>query len=299
MIAGPLAYVAASSDVVEPSPRCRLSYLETLLVILRRWRFSVPAMLLAVGIGSMAFWVVPPAYEDSTQVLFLGSPKQPGEPDLINPYLQLASTLVSTADVIRLKVTTAQTAQELAANGFRAQYEVTLDQSTPAPVLIVITKDSDPNRARLTGRAVVDEIERLLEDVQRQAGAPRSTWVSSTVISRLPEPQRKLNESLRPAIGAFVVVLAIALFGLFLFEGRREPSSSSLRQRQRQRQRQKQKPTPQQHQQPATRHEPPAVLPPSEPIWVNGLTPRRPPLSPAARQVTRPSEPESRPIWQP
>ena len=189
----------------------------------------MPAILLALATGGITFFLVPPGYEDSTQVLFIGSPNQPGEKVQSNPYLSLSSTLVSTADVIRLTVTTAQTAQALADQGATAFYDVSLDQSTPAPVLLVTTKASDPAIARRTGTAVVAEIARLLQDVQQQAGAPRSTWVATTVISQLPEPARKLNQSLRPAIGATVGVLALTLFGLFLLEGRRRTGSASRR----------------------------------------------------------------------
>ena len=243
-----------------------MSYLEALLIFRRRWRLAVPALFLALASGSIVFWLVPPDYRDTTQVLFIGSPNQPGEKSLINPYLQLSSTMISTADVVRLRVGTAQVAEKLAATGSRASYEVVLDQSTPAPVLIVTTKDSDSTLAQQTNRAVVSEIQRLLDEVQRTAGAPESTWVTSSVISRWPEPRRKLTQSLRPAIGAGVGILAIAGFGLLRFEGRRRPS-----------------PPP-----------PPICLPPDNPIYVDGLRPRR---SPTAAAVMRPAKPESRTTW--
>jgi len=197
-----------------------LSYLETLLVILRRWRISVPAVLLAFGAGGAGFFLIPPGYQDSTQVLFLASPITPGEKALSNPYLSMGSTLVSTADVIRLKVSTQQVTTDLAAAGARADYEVILDQSTPAPVLLVTTKDTDPAIARQTSLAVVQQIKIVLQGLQQQAGAPPATWVGSTVISSLPQPQRMLNTSLRPALVATVGVFAVTIFILFLLEGR-------------------------------------------------------------------------------
>lgn len=258
-----------------------MSYLEALLIIRRRWRLSVPAILLALGTGSMIFLVVPPDYRDTTQVLFIGSPNQPGEKSLINPYLQLSSTMISTADVVRVKVSTAQIAQKLAADGSPSTYEVVLDQSTPAPVLIVTTRDADPTRAQQTNRAVVSEIQRLLIEVQAAAGAPKSTWMSSSVISRLPEPRRELAQSLRLAIGAGLGVLAIAVLGLLRFEGRLRPSWSPPRFRS----------------QPLFRSQPPPqpiCLPGDNPIQVNGLRPRRPP---ASRPVGTPAQPESRASW--
>jgi capsular polysaccharide biosynthesis protein len=251
-----------------------LSYLETLLVILHRWRLSVPAILLALVAGGTAFFLVPPGYEDSAQVLFIGSPNQPGEKVQTNPYLALSSTLVSTADVIRLTVTTEQTADALAGQGARAAYEVALDQSTPAPVLLVTAKGSDPQVTRRTNLAVVDEIQRLLDEVQLQAGAPRATWVSSTVIARLPKPVRKLNQSLRPAIGATVGVLAISFFGLFLLEGRRRRD------------------TAQSNPKSVSQEQLPARMAPAP----AGISPRR---QTRPRQVTLPTEAEGRAIWKP
>jgi capsular polysaccharide biosynthesis protein len=197
-----------------------MSYWETLLVIMRRWRISVPAALVALIIAIGTFLAVPPSYEDSVQVLFLGSPTQPGEKALVNPYLELGSTLVSTADVIRLKVSTPQVVEALAKEGATAEYGVALDQSTPAPVLIVTSKAADPAVAQSTGRAVVKEIQATLQDLQEQAGAPRSTWVVTSVLSTLPKPERKLNVSIRPAIVASGGFLALTIFVLFLREGR-------------------------------------------------------------------------------
>lgn len=177
-------------------------------------------MALALGAASGTFLVVPPSYQDSVQVLFLGSPNQPGEKVLTNPFLDLSSTLISTADVIRLRVSTPQIALSLADAGAGAEYEIALDQSTPAPVLIVTTEDADPTTARRTSLAVVARIQSVLESVQQQAGAPRSTWVASTVISSLPKPTRRLNQSLRPALAAGFGIFAVTTFALFLFEGR-------------------------------------------------------------------------------
>src|SRR5687768_8212210 len=101
-----------------------LSYWETLLVILRRWRITVPAVLMAAGVGAGVFFVVPPSYEDTVQVLFLGSPNQPGEKAKVNPYLGLSSTLVQTAAVVQARLSTPQEVASLAARGATALYEV-------------------------------------------------------------------------------------------------------------------------------------------------------------------------------
>lgn len=198
-----------------------MSYWETLLVILRRWRISVPAVLLAAGVGAGIFVVVPPSYEDTVQVLFLGSPNQPGEKAKVNPYLSLSSTLVLTAAVVQARLSTPQEVESLAALGATAQYVVIPDQSTPAPVLLLTTTSAHPAVATRTSQALVTEIQRILVDLQQSAGAPVSTWVNSAVISSLPEPKRKLNASIRPAITAAGGVFVLMMFVLFLFEGRR------------------------------------------------------------------------------
>jgi capsular polysaccharide biosynthesis protein len=197
-----------------------LSYWETLLVILRRWRISVPAVLMAAGVGAGVFFVVPPSYEDTVQVLFLGSPNQPGEKAKVNPYLGLSSTLVQTAAVVQARLSTPQEVDSLAAQGATALYLVAPDQSTPAPVLIVTTTSAEPATAARTTKAVVEEIKRVLVELQQAAGAPTDTWVTSSVISSLPAPERKLNASLRPAITAAGGFFILTMFVLFLIEGR-------------------------------------------------------------------------------
>jgi capsular polysaccharide biosynthesis protein len=216
-----------------------LSSWETLLVILRRWRISVPAVLVAAGVGAGIFLVVPPSYQDTVQVLFLGSPNQPGEKAKVNPYLSLSSTLVQTAAVVQARLSTSEAVEILAAQGATADYLVTPDQSTPAPVLILTTTSGDPAVAARTARAMVTQIQRILVELQQSAGAPADTWVHSAVISTLPKPKRMLNTSIRPAITAAGGTFILTMFLLFLWEGRQRrreqapsaPSAPSQRSR--------------------------------------------------------------------
>ncbi|GAA3593873.1 hypothetical protein GCM10022223_06040 [Kineosporia mesophila] len=201
-----------------------MSYLETLFVVLRRWRLSVPALMLSICLGAATFAAVPTQYQDSAQVLLLTSAHQPGERFAGNPFLGMNSALVATADVLRLRAGAPDTGERLAAKGATSTYEVVLDQSTAAPVLLVTTQDSSPETAHRTLLAVVSELESVLDDLQSRSGAPRSTWLNTMTISSLPRPVRLMNDSLRPAITVGTAVLAAALFLLFLSEGRRRRS---------------------------------------------------------------------------
>jgi hypothetical protein len=237
--------------------------------------------VLAIASGGAAFLTTPPSYADSVQVLFLGSAHQPGEKALTNPFLEMGSTLVSTADVIGLRVSTAQTAQTLADEGATSDYEVALDQSTPAPVLLVTTKDADPGRARRTSQALVEKIQSILQALQLQAGAPPSTWVTSTVISSLPKPARKLTQSIRPAIVAGAGVFTLTMFVLFLLEGRsrRRPAIETR---------------PGRSIRPPAPGPVPVSLPPSVSVSLPAPDPA-PDLRP--RRLTAPSEPGSQSMW--
>jgi hypothetical protein len=292
--AGPPGHVGYREEVVERrrsiyAGGSELSYWETLLVILRRWRISVPAVLMAAGVGAGVFFVVPPSYQDTVQVLFLGSPNQPGEKAKVNPYLGLSSTLVQTAAVVQAKLSTPQEADSLAAQGDTALYVVTPDQSTPAPVLIVNTTSARPALAARTTKAVVLEIERVLVELQESAGAPAETWVHSSVISSLPEPKRKLNASVRPAITAAGGFFILTMFVLFLFEGRQRRREQEVA------------PGPATEQEAAGQPEfdpQPADPQPAAPLRPQ-LLPQVQTLSPPPTSPTSPTSPTTQPIPQP
>lgn len=196
-------------------------YLESLFIVIRRWRLSVPVVLIAAVAAVATFVSVPPSYEDSAQVLLLSSPRVPGQKYSGNPFLGMSSTLVATADVVRLRVGSPDVSQRLTDRGATAGYEVVLDDSTAAPVLLVTTHHHDSESARRTLLAVVAEIAVVLDELQESSGAPKETWVNTRMVSSLPAPVRILNDSLRPAIAAGALIFAVGVLLLFMAEGRR------------------------------------------------------------------------------
>ena len=203
-----------------------MSYLETVFVVLRRWRVSIPAFGLSICLAAATYAFSPARYEDSAQVLLLSSSQLPGQKYASNPYLGMSSTLVATADVLRLRAASPETVDRLAQRGATADYEVVLDTSTAAPVLLVTTRDDKAGTARTTLRAVIAELGSSLEALQARSGAPRATWLSTMTLTTLSEPKRLINDEVRPAVTVGAVSLALSLFVLFLSEGRRRRPQS-------------------------------------------------------------------------
>ncbi len=114
-----------------------------------------------------------------------------GEP--VNPFLQFGSTMVSTADVLRLSVSTPKISDEVTGGGKLGEYLVILDTSTPAPVLDVTVTSGEPATARRITQQVVGLINSQLAERQQAAGAPRATWLRTTVLSDQPAPTKLLK----------------------------------------------------------------------------------------------------------
>lgn len=197
-----------------------MSLRETLLVIVRRWRLSVPAFVLSVILAAGTFVLIRPSYVAEEQLLILASPTAAGIDEPTNPFLNFGSTLVSTAGVVTLTVQAPQVVEALEKQGFSAEYEVKIDDSTPAPILLVTATDADPGVASRTADAVTDEVKKSLDAVQEKAGAPRDTWVRTDVLFRSPKAKIQRKSQIRAVIVVFAGALTVTALALFLIEGR-------------------------------------------------------------------------------
>lgn len=183
----------------------------------RRWYFLILALLVATALSWVGFSAATPTYQSEASVLFVPSPESAGtdgKPG--NPYLDLGAALTATASVVSVAVTDDKVARDLFSQGATARYSVALDLSVEAPVLHVVTSDSDAASSTATMQKLLHEINVVLTQLQADAGAPTVTLIQTTVISQTAEPRKLLKGPIRDGIaggvGGFLIALIPVLF---------------------------------------------------------------------------------------
>jgi hypothetical protein len=141
-----------------------------LQAVLRRWRVSVPLIVLAVGAAAFLQASTPALYQADGQLL------------LANPELDPSGLprVVIDIDEVALLLNTADEQQELASSG--DSYEVLVgDQNT------LLVTASGPSRSAVEGtiRAVGDRIEEYLTQRQEEVGIPEGERIEARGPSRV------------------------------------------------------------------------------------------------------------------
>ncbi len=118
-------------------------------------------------------------------------PEQPAgstgpPPAPINPYLAFDSSLRIAADVVGRSVSDQQTATALAGRGAAGTYTVVVAPDSGGPLLKVSVEAPDAASAGRTMDLLVKEISTRLQALQVAAGAPQSSWINSSEVSRVP-----------------------------------------------------------------------------------------------------------------
>lgn len=188
--------------------------IETARLLLRRWRLVALALVLALSAGTVAVLATPWSYESRAQVLFLPPTVQPGVVGQVNPLLSLGPALRVTADIVRLGVSDDATRAELVRQGAIEEYEVdTYLADNGGPILNVKAAGPDAAQSRRTVTLLTDRIIGDLRTLQASADAPSNTYITASVLTETPKPERSVKDKVRSGAIAFpgVLVLLLAL----------------------------------------------------------------------------------------
>jgi hypothetical protein len=167
-----------------------MNFADTLRGLLRRWYIVVPGILLSAGLAASVWSMVPPGYErSSTQLLVPGTESIPAG---ANPYLFLGG-LTPAADVLARAVGSENAKHEVAEDFPGVAIEVTRDNSTAGPVILVaVTAATDDDAEEVLG-LLVDRTTSVLDEIQEAeaiAADNRVTLMPITVDSQSVLDQR-------------------------------------------------------------------------------------------------------------
>lgn len=177
-------------------------------ILLRRWYLVVAGVVAAVVTAGFTFATVSPGYDSRAELLLL--PPKTSVPPGGNPYLALGG-LEATSGVLSAALMSQTSEAELKRAGASGEYTVGLDQTSPAPLLLVeVTSDSSAKSMEMM-RLILRRIPPTLVQIQRSAEVPSTAYITSTPVSVSEKPTVKRKGQLRIVMMASVAILALVL----------------------------------------------------------------------------------------
>jgi len=199
-----------------------VTFLKTLV---RRWKVTVPGLVLTAVLVVGAFAIVKPKYRAQGTLVLLG-PKtvpntdQPDAPPVAhNPLLDLGGLSVVT-EVMTQRMTDEAVVRGLVAEGASADFEVQQNLETRSPLLVVIADAKTPQEAEHSLDVVFRGISHELISIQRQDGAVGADEMIRARTLRKDDHASARQGSRTRAVGAAMVLgLLLTLAAVFGVEG--------------------------------------------------------------------------------
>jgi O-antigen ligase len=186
-------------------------------VLIRRRYAAVAFLALTMASLALAMTGASPTYQaSSTVVLYTPSDQSPAPGAATikgNPYLRFPLSLQVFARTAVDAMQTPATADRLVAAGADRGYSVLFDRTGPAPIIRVMSDDSDPAVATRTVSVVTQALSAEIASLQHDAGAPDSTFVRVSLLTPQTSP-RQVKGSPKRALSALLLATVGAAIGL-------------------------------------------------------------------------------------
>jgi hypothetical protein len=173
-------------------------------LLLRRWYFAVPMLLLSVALVVLTAYQVSPDYKAQGYMQMIpapsiGKPVDPkAKPKPSNPWLDLGYAALGNASA--LSVTDQTNLERMAAEGFSDSVTVVLNERTPLFEIEVVGDSKE--QATATVRQVIKLLQIDITAKQKQYGALPEDTISTLVINDGSSPQLESSKVKRVLIVA-------------------------------------------------------------------------------------------------
>lgn len=193
-----------------------MNLLDVFTLLARRWLMVLLGLAATAAGCYQVLERVGPDYQASSQMLFALPPESTGLLTPSNPLLNLPEGLITTASLVAANVSNKDTERALAAEGNTAEYAVALLPGA-GPLLLITTKDKDPDTALATRDAVMELVDAELTELQTEQAAPRRQLIATSasgVSSRAEVLPGSRMRALAGAAGAGLLITLLLAFAV-------------------------------------------------------------------------------------
>ena len=203
-------------------------------LLLRRWYFAVPALVLTGVATVLTLVTVKPNYIATASVQLvppITAPVQPGMATIEqrNPWMSLG--LDGLANAAMVSLTDGSIVEVLEAGGYSDSFTPTLGSSSPLLKLEVV--GVSPGQAISTADMLVQRYDQAVKDLQASSNVAPADYITTkridnTTINSLKESDSKVKRALVAVIGAGLLVTIAWTIGLDTLLRRRSRKRSGL-----------------------------------------------------------------------
>ncbi|MEY9933729.1 hypothetical protein ABH926_008389 [Catenulispora sp. GP43] len=189
-----------------------------LRVMLRRWYVSIPALLVAIALPAAAWTMISSKYQTTSTISLLNSPAgSSADQGTGNPFLAFNSSLTPMADFLARRLSSDQTATDLAGKGVTDAFSAELAPNASGPFLTMTMTGKDPNLV-MTELQTFDQYaisELAVIQTSTTSSLPASTLIRAVVVVPPQKPTTSMKSKFEDVAGAGVFGLAILFLSVF------------------------------------------------------------------------------------
>jgi capsular polysaccharide biosynthesis protein len=190
------------------------------------WYVMVIGTMISLVAAGVVLFMLPPSYEATRSLLFVPSPTSENPREPVNPFFSyLNESLATSISVISIILNDERVEEQVAPEGSGIDYSAGQTLDSTAPVLEISATGSSEVAADAASDQLAEIAARTLADQQRNAGAPRRTWIKTSLISSTIEPERVWSKPARFAAIVFGLGMLITFATTSLLWQRRSRSS--------------------------------------------------------------------------
>lgn len=211
-----------------------MDFWELTKLLVRRWYFSVPMLVLSVASAVFAGASVKPDYKADIHLQLIppvsAVAPTPGKPH--NPWNDLGVAAIGNAAIIRVQ--DKDVLDGLVADGYTDNFTVTLDQRSP--IIIIEAIGNSPKQATGTAQSVMKIFQQSIDSLQKPYGAPQDQLITTHSLdtgANIQTVTSKVKRALAVIGGVGLLLTTASTIGLDALLRRRsarrgEPQPSDL-----------------------------------------------------------------------
>ena len=193
-----------------------------------RWRWiMIPFLVVAIGAGAVAFFLSPRSYAVDSSFLFL-SPVRDIDGVAGNPFLQQGTGVPQTVDVLAVSLADEATVREVTKSAPNLKYTATRNLAVGAPLMHLTVEYTDLATARKTLDTLGGLLLDRLSELQSNAAAPASQWITMTKLTDNQKPTLGYSDPIRNGVLVLFGLIGLGFLTVALAEKDRFRRESTL-----------------------------------------------------------------------